>query len=343
MKRTDAREIIDRNRERGQAYIAKAGTTPLARLLEKADAELLQRLARAQGLRGTGDKGFTEIQAEQVLEQVRDVTSGVVQGMQGILVGGAQGAATGATDALVDYMIAADAQFRGIGMNALPIDRALLLERAAAGAKSSILHRIEASDVGEDEGPLQRARKGVLDRYGEATIARFEERLQVGLVTRKSWIDMRNDLTEQSEFLQGAPVYWAERIVRTELMGAQNRAAGDAISDLDESLGGDEMLKVLCATFDARTEWDSYAVHGQVRRPPEPFEYFTYRAERVLYAMPPNRPNDRESVVPHHRAWKLPEYLRPRPDGEYKVHFARRYKKRAPPPRPKMTTVDDLA
>lgn len=124
-------------------------------------------------------------------------------------------------------------------------------------------------------------------------------------------------------------------------MSALNRSAHDTMQQAEEELG--PMVRILCAIFDDRTSWDSYQVHGMVRRMDEPFEDGMGR----LYMAPPNRPNDRECVVPHMLDWPLPPELTPRSDDEVQAAWVRQTRSKkypggrpgGPPPRPLMSTV----
>jgi hypothetical protein len=151
-------------------------------------------------------------------------------------------------------------------------------------------------------------------------------------VGKQPWDVARQALIDESPFLQAAPGYWAERIIRTETMGASNRASWEAINQAQEDVGG--MVKILAATFDDRTGSDSFAVHGQIRRPAEAFESWY-----GLYGYPPNRPNDREIVIPHNLRWPIPGYLKWKSDGIVAARWASEGRKTSMPARPLMTTV----
>lgn len=79
---------------------------------------------------------------------------------------------------------------------------------------------------------------------------------------------------------------------------------------------------------------DSYAVHGQIRRPEQAFQAWT-----GLYQHPPNRPNDREIVVPHRLSWDWPPYLLWKTNEQVEARWRAEGRKAPVPPRPKMTTV----
>jgi hypothetical protein len=174
--------------------------------------------------------------------------------------------------------------------------------------------------------------EGVLSRYSLETIGQLEGIIQRGMLTGEPWGDVRTKLIDQSPFLRGAPRYWAERIIRTETMGAFNRAGWEGIRAADDELG--DMVKILAATFDDRTGWDSYQLHGQIRRPDEAFEW-----SGGFYQHPPNRPNDREVVLPHRLSWGIPPELAWRSDGEVFAAWKREKRRGGPPARPTMTTV----
>jgi hypothetical protein len=79
---------------------------------------------------------------------------------------------------------------------------------------------------------------------------------------------------------------------------------------------------------------DSYAVHGQVRRPEEAFQDW-----HGFYQHPPGRPNDREVVVTHRKRWPIPAYLQPKSDADVVARWHAEGRKGSPPPRPKLSTV----
>jgi hypothetical protein len=144
---------------------------------------------------------------------------------------------------------------------------------------------------------------------------------------------MEDEITEQSPFLQGAPAHWAARIVRTEAMGAYGRASWESIREADDEL--EDMVKIISATFDDRTASDSYATHGQCRRPDQAFQTWYGFMQH-----PPDRPNDRGVVVPHRVSWKIPPYLAPRERAETLRVWKEEGHKKSMPPIPLITTVD---
>lgn len=318
-------ELLRRNRQAAQKAAEEVGVARLKKLLERSAADLAARLAKAEGLRGAGKDSFTAVQARAVLGQVQDVLRALKPGMKGVLVDQAVRASKVQTASVLKYLNDAEKHFTGVAAP-LPISDAAVYDHVRQGAESSVLRRI-LSD------PAHPAHPGVLDRYGEQVIGDFEASLAQRVLTKKPWAEVRDDLVKSSPFLQKAPAHWAERIVRTESMAASNRSSLEAIKVTETALG--DVVKILSATFDNRTAADSYAVHGQIRRPDEPFQDWKHS-----YMHPPNRPNDREVVLPHRLSWPLPKSLLPKSDAEVASAWVRDGRKGSPPARPKYSTVD---
>lgn len=329
-------ESLVRDRREAARLVQQTGLKSTQALLQRAQKDLVQRLARAEGLGGPGTDSFTAAQLRATLDRVKLVTRNLAQAMEAeTLKGGAEAARQGASLAARE-LVDADRAFRGVGGAPLALDEARMLDVAAQGVRASQLRRIALSGTraarGTETERSHMGKPGVLRRYGVETIAHFERILQTALVTKKSLRDVRNDLVAASPFLQGAPAHWAQRIARTEYMGALNRGAWEASREAHQQLG--DVVKVLCATFDDRTASDSYAVHGQIRRPEEPFEWWD-----GAYQHPPNRPNDREVVLTYRVSWPIGDALKWMPDLAVKAAWTREKRRGAPPERPLMTTV----
>ncbi len=327
----DVKEILTANRQSALHYADQVGVGRVQELLRFAESDLTDRIASMKAGAGT----FTDVHLRATLAQVRAVTQGLVEQMTSTLADEADSMAGMAAGGTVDYMVAADNAFRGVGTTPLAFREAGVLDSAKMGARSSLLRRIGWSGEDEDQADpdAHRGKQGVLHRYGMNTIGEFEKILRVGVVTRKSIDQVRDDLTDASTFLQGKPRFWAERVARTEMMGAYNRASWESQREINAQLD-DEMVKILCATFDNRTAADSYAVHGQIRRPEEAFQTWYGFMQH-----PPARPNDREIVVPHHVSWVIPDYLKAKSDGEVLARWMFEGRKTEMPARPLMTTV----
>lgn len=323
----DPRELLLANKERAQDLVRKLGIQKSRTILEDAQRDLEKRLVTI------GKGSFTEVQARSSLMQVKAVLKDITPKIRSTVVSGAETVAEESTAGYIDYLNAAEAKFTGISQP-LAIDEAAVFEAGIQGARSSVLRRLASSGepVENADAEPHPAKVGILQRYGMSTLEAFEGIFQRGLIGKASTADMRSQIVEASPFLQGKPAFWAERIVRTELTGAANRAQWEATREADEQLG--DMCKILAATFDDRTAADSYAVHGQIRRADEAFE--------TWYGMmqhPPARPNDREIVVPHRISWAIPEYLMWRDAGAIAMRWRSEGRKGVPPVRPEMTTI----
>ncbi len=326
------REILLQNQRDAADLIQKVGLHRARQILLESEREMAVRL---MNLDMANSGPFTREQLRTALVQIRHTIASLSINMQKTILGVTDKAAEQATSGIVDYLGRTERQYRGLGSTGLDLDTASMFESAKVGARASVLRRLSSSGENSPGAPQEehKAKQGILSRYGSSTIGFFESELQKGVIGRKSWGEMKASIIGGSPFLQKAPGHWAERIVRTELMGAYNRAGWEANREADDQLG--DMVKILCATFDDRTASDSYAVHGQIRRPDEAFQSWF-----GLYQHPPNRPNDREIVVPHRISWPLPPTLLQKEDAEILARWTKEKKKGAPPARPKMTTVD---
>jgi hypothetical protein len=328
----EASEALASNRADAISFVQAVGLKKTHELLEDAQEDLVQRIERR--VRSQSGESFTLTQMRATLAQLQIVTRDLTEGMRDTILDVGEAATDHAVDHMIEYLADADRAFKGVGTQRLAISEAAMLENAREGVRASILRRLVSSgepieDADEEEHP---AKLGILQRYGVETVGHFEKTLQRGFLARKSWSEMKDDITTDSPFLQQAPAYWAERIVRTEVHAAYNKAGWESIRQADDDLG--DMVKILSSTFDERTGADSYAVHGQIRLPDEPFESWF-----GLFMHPPDRPNDRGVVVPHRISWNIPPYLAWRDAGEIMARWRYEGRKGRPPARPRMTTV----
>ena len=323
MKRS-ALSILREDKAAAARFAEQVSKERARKALERAQRELNERLQQAVAPGGAGADSFTAAQLRSTLEQVHAVLGPLTQSLKSNMLDIGKTAAATAAVNTASYVQAAEDEF-GLG-RPLPLDSAALIDAAVAGTNASLVRRIAAD-------PNHPGQPGVIARYGLATMGKFEEALQQRLIQGKPWEAVKADLVTDSPFLQQAPAHWAERLLRTETMFASNKASFETFKQVESVVG--EMLKILVATFDDRTGSDSYAVHGQIRRTSEAFESWF-----GPYMHPPNRPNDREVVVPHNMSWPLPPELKALSDGAVASRWAAEGRKGSPPPRPLMSTVD---
>lgn len=322
-----ARAVLEANKRAAARLVDDAGVARTQAILKRSAADLEKRLAAIPP--ALGEDTYTVVQMRAALAQVRHVlVETTIPGLEGVVLRQAEEAARVSAQQTVDYLRVADQAFRGVGEQPLALDAAAMLEQGVRGAKASVLRRLA-----EGSSPkAKKAKVGILSRYGIETVKNFEQTLQVGLIAKKSQRQMVEDITAESPFLQGAPKYWAHRIVRTETMNAHNSAANHSIVQASKTLTG--MLKIISETFDDRTGEDSFATHGMIRRPDEQFDSWY-----GPFDCPPDRPNDRGIVVPHRIRWPIPEYLEPKTDDEIAEAWAAAKRKGEPPERPVISTV----
>jgi len=285
-----------------------------------------------------GAGSYSAVHARATIEQIRAVLDMLKLSLRQLTVEQATGGASLAAKSSIAYLQAAEKQFRGITDAASPrLNLVAIHDAAVSGAEASVLRRLGVSGEPGSTIPAHVAKQGILNRYGLAVVEKFEKRLQLMQLTGQSWAEARAEIIKASPFLggkePGEATMWAERIVRTECAAAMNKSNAQAIAASNEQLG--DVVQILAATFDDRTSWDSYQVHGQIRRVGEAFV-----SAFGSYAHPPNRPNDREIVVPHRLSWPLPPELAWRDDGEVIDAWTRQGRNGSPPARPQpMTTV----
>jgi hypothetical protein len=102
----------------------------------------------------------------------------------------------------------------------------------------------------------------------------------------------------------------AERIVRTEMSYATNASTQRAMSEF-RATAVPKLLKRLVATRDDREGDDSKELDGQTVPVDQPFVWQVKNSKgevvkTVTYLHPPNRPGDREIVIPWQSAWGNP-------------------------------------
>lgn len=333
MATSDLQAALAKTQRNARVATVLLGQKRMKKILEKAQRDLEDRL-RATVATGAGADSFTAAQLKATLVQIKAIAKDVSRGIQVTLLAGAKEAAEAASDHTLEYLAVAEKKFKGVGTQPLALREATIIDKATSGAQASVLRRLASSGTPAKNADAlpHRAKDGILERYGMRTIGHFEEILQGGLVTRKPWAEVRQQITKASPFLEGAPAHWAERIVRTETMGIYGRASFESVKAADDELG--DMVKIAAAVFDDRTGADSIAIHGAIRRPDEPFQSWF-----GLFQHPPDRPNDRSCIVPHRISWPIPDYLAWRSDAEVFARWKKEGRKGAPPPRPKMTTV----
>jgi hypothetical protein len=165
-------------------------------------------------------------------------------------------------------------------------------------------------------------------RYGAAATAEIEDALAKLALTGQPWTQARAKVWRAVKGTVGEKQWMVDRILRTETAAIYNGTALAAM--IEEDTPDEPMMKRLVSTFDSVTGRDSVAVHGQIRKVREPFQDPRGR----LYQAPPNRPHDREIVIPHRASWGERPVALDEPRGEVAEETASPEPLPAPPPPP---------
>ena len=262
-----------------------ARTTRLAR-------EAVADLARDLDRPGLGSWGIASKVA--AMAQVRAGIERLALQQAGVLTSGARAVSEASQRRMVALVGALDKRFTG----------------AAAPLRFDTLAWLDANHRQLSQTRL-RIYGPSFARYGGAAVAEIEGELAKLALTGQPWTKARAKVQAAIRDVVGDRQWMVDRILRTETSAIYNgtNLAAMIAEDTPES----PMLKRLIATFDKVTGHDSVQVHGQVRPVREMFN-----DGKRLYAAPPNRPHDREIVVPHRARWgpNLPRLSRPAPEPE---------------------------
>ena len=305
-------------RQQHQVRIAaeRAGAERLRGLLTQAQRQLAQKL-RLADLLGAPDAPFSALQLQLIHAEARIVLRSLKRHFRDLILAQARTMSRAQASILLAHL-----QRSGSQVNSR--DRARLFEKIVVGVRA---------------GALQRVDKGLLDRYSRRLTRKFEQHLRALMATQQPWRKVRQELIDAPLFAQAPAQRMADRYLRTELAYAANRSGHESASAFDENLGGG-VLRVLVAVLDGRTYGDSANVHGEVRRPGEPFEYVADDGTHRRFMHPPDRPNDRGFIVLWHRDWgPIPAELHPLSDSEVQSYYASKKRKFHGRPRV-MSTVE---
>lgn len=160
-------------------------------------------------------------------------------------------------------------------------------------------------------------------RYGSTVTLAIEDALARKILIGQSWDRARDEVWAVTRHVVGDKQWMVDRILKTEMSAAWNGTALAAMIAEDDD-PDDPMMKKLVSTFDDVTGHDSVQLHGQTRLVEKPFYD---RVNQITYMAPPNRPHDREIVVPWRKSYgdEFSDYTRETADGyDPKVHGRRK-------------------
>lgn len=281
------REIVDLHRRQLFGVIEVRGIGRLRPIYERSRVELedkLRRLARS----GRGQT-FQAQHLRLVLAQVTDALSGLQQGLLEHIEDSGRQAGVLASRHLTNMVGTLEGRY-GRMTPVIQAAQAAVIRGAYPSVAPSLLDHFRSS-----------AR-----RYGPQALVAIKDGL-AGSIVQGEGVDAAVDRVVGSDGLFEHQRWRAERIVRTELShsyGVTNQRSMEVMRPAVPRL-----RKRLVATFDALTGDDSKDLNGQTVDVDQPFIWHVKNSRGVptgkvvRYMQPPNRPNDRECVIPWLPAW----------------------------------------
>ena len=276
--------IVNAHRAQLQGLIEIGGVRKLAPLYERAQVELTERLVGL--IRAGQGQTFQAHHLRIIIMQVHDALTSFKAGFAGHLRDTSEMAAVLGARHLVGAIKKLERHFSGVEP-VLQVEEAGVFRGLYDGIEPSLLAR----------------HNQLVARYPLGTIRRVEQNLAQSLLQSETVDQAVNRITGQGGIF-ARERYRAERIVRTELSYAYGATAQASGREILRQLP--KLHKRLITTFDPRTGEDSKKLNGQTVPWNDPFIWIEKTKagdKRIEYMMPPNRPNDRECVVP----WR-PEY-----------------------------------
>lgn len=287
------REIVDLHRRQLFGVIEVRGVGRMRKLYSDARGELESKLRRLTRT-GRGDT-FQAQHLRMVLTQVADTV------------------ATFQKD-LVHHM---DTTGRMAG-NLAPRHLVSMVGKMEAkfGEMTPVVQAAQAAVV---RGAYPDVARTLLDKYRESAEFYGPETMRAirtGLahsIVQEETVDEAVGRVVESDGLFDAQRWRAERIVRTEMSYSYHATNQRGLEQLAPAVP--KMMKRLVTTHDDRTGEDSIELDGQTVPVDQPFVWVVKDARGaptgkvVRYMAPPNRPNDRETVIPWVAGWADPSQV----------------------------------
>jgi hypothetical protein len=293
-------QVVSAHRRTLDRLIDKGAVERLKSVYVKATAEVLAKLERL----GKGSSSFTAHHLHMALAQLKAGQIYIDDQMIGELNTATREAQVESLHGLVRDYKKLENHFTGHAP-VLPIEEAARFAGVIDKSRSSLLRQHETS----------------IKRYGVNVIDSVQEQMAVSLASGETLdgVITRVHSTVKGEFWQ------AERIARTESCYAANVTHSDGIKDIaKEDPGLLQQWVEFCAPdgrpLDERTSVDSIAIHGQVTDPggvftmPATAPFPDVKGNTIVppalvgqsWAVPPCRPNGRETVMPWSPKWGTP-------------------------------------
>lgn len=308
-QRSLVEKLLEAHLNQMQRHVRQNGVKGLDALYKEAKADLYDQLLRAGGpLSETATATQLRAMISQMEATMEALGGRIHKHLQDTALAAAE---LGAKHGRDEYKRLAEI-FTGTEP-ILSLDRAAIFRNLVKDTNSSLLFRYQL----------------VSKTWTAGAIQAMEQALSVGALAGKPLEDQIKDVMAKGGILEGER-YKAERIVRTENAYAHGNTKFRAMQRTQEDVG--PIHKRLITTFDDRTGDDSFMQHGQTVPLDQPFSWKHKRAGKWVvtrYQHPPNRPNDRESVIPWDPEWEETEGERPLTMGELRAARPTRWRKYA--------------
>lgn len=295
--------VADGHLRRLNRLVENRAVAPVKKLYDSVSAELVAKLAK----HGNSNEKFSAHQHRILLAQAH-------QGQRLItakLAGGMEEAGKEIQDdslhGLISDISSLEAFYSGADIE-LPLEEAGVFRGVVSGRRESLLRGYEDS----------------FSRYGGRLVTQIEDAMSLSLATG----DTYGETVERIGDLMDTETWQVERVVRTEGMFAAAVTRLDGMAEAAREID-DLMMQWTEYTgedgepLDDRVGVDSLAMAGQLAPPGgvftmppsslRPDAKGNYDVSDSLvgqsWATPPNRPNDRATIIPWRRSWGIPGWI----------------------------------
>jgi hypothetical protein len=280
-------QIVNLHRAQLRGVIELGGVRKVRGLYETIRAELEADLA---GLVRAGQgQSFSAFHLRAVLLQVRDGLRAFQKGFDPELANAGEATATLAQRHVVSAVKQFEKRFAGTEP-VLRLEEASVFKGIYRGVEPSLLMR----------------HRQLVSGYPIATIQRVQNQLALSMIRNEGVGDAVRRIAAPGGTFDREK-WRAERIVRTESSYAYGVTNQSCLHEVAHEVPN--LMKRLVTTFDIRTGADSKQLNGQTVKFDAPFVWLKATkggVERVEYMNPPNRPNDREVVIPWRADYTAP-------------------------------------
>jgi hypothetical protein len=272
-------QVVNIQRAQLRGIIELGGVRKMRTVYEQARVDLERRLAELVRS-GRGDT-FSAHHLRMVLLQVRDGLVDIQRQMVPTLKQAGHASAGLAQRHTVSAIKKFEKRFSGTEP-VLRIEEASVFSRVYQGVEPSLLaryHKLAAN-------------------YPMPTITRVQKAMALHMVENGT-VESAVDKVASATGIFAQERWRAERIVRTEMAYAYGVTGQKMLDETSHEVP--RLMKRLVTTFDDRTGEDSEELNGQTVPYDKPFVWMKHTKAgdvRVEYMAPPNRPNDREAMIP---------------------------------------------